>query len=692
MRGKVQPWHLERQAYVYVRQSTAAQVLEHGESTQRQYALVDRAVALGWRGAAIEVIDEDQGRSGASTQGRHGFARLADAVANGRAGAVLAVEVSRLARSSEDWQRLLSLCAVAQVVVVDENSIYDPDDHDDRLLLDLKGTMSEAELHWLRLRLTGGRQNKARRGALRLTAPTGYVWSESGFALDPDEAVRTAIHAIFERYEIEPSAWAVVRWARESGLQCPRRRVYAAGGTEVVWKPLTVSRMHELLNNPTYAGAYVYGRRPTKKTLVNGQIRQVRQGSGGDPEQWSVRLLDAHPGYITWERYLHNREKLQKNHTRFGGAVPGAPREGAALLGGLLVCGRCGRRMRASYRGRGSRQWDYVCGGDRDRGQVGCWSLPGMAIDRAIETLLLETVVPSELELALAVEQEAGRQAEELSHLWRARIEQAAYEARIAERRYKAVDPDNRVVARTLEREWEKRLEQLQDVERAYEEARRRKRIELSEADRRSIRSLARDLPAVWHATTTAPADRKAMLRLVIEAIALVPIEVPQRMTRLRVQWQSGVVDELTVLRPDRRHVRRTPDEAIQLIRQMAAQGERDDVIAQRLNVDGIRTGLGKQWNVWAVRWARKRNGIRLVAPDAPRRTPLPARYPDGRYSVGGAASLLGVSQEVVRRWLRQGLIAGQRADYREHRQVWWLEIDEPTTARLARRGRKLDT
>lgn len=683
MRGKVQPSHLERRAYVYVRQSTTAQVFEHGESTQRQYALVDRALALGWERGAIEVIDEDQGRSGSTTAGRHGFIRLADAVAHGQVGGVLAVEVSRLARSSEDWQRLLALCAVAQVVVVDEHSIYDPNHHDDRLLLDLKGTMSEAELHWLRLRLTGGRRNKARRGALRLPAPTGYVWSESGFALDPDEAVQGTMRAIFERYEVEPTAWAVVRWAREVGLQCPTRCVHADGSTDVEWKPLAVSRLHELLHNPVYAGAYVYGRRPVTTVLVDGQICRVRQPDAG-PEQWAVRLLEAHPGYITWEAYVRNQEKLRQNRTRFGGAVRGAPREGAALLCGLALCGRCGRRMRTSYRGHASRQWDYVCLGDHTHGQVRCWSVPGPPIDAAVEAVLLTTVVPSELALALAVEQEVGRQADELAHLWRARIEQASYEARRAERRYKAVDAENRVVARTLEREWEARLRQLEEVEREYEAARRQKRVELREEDRWGIRALARDLPAIWQASTTAPADRKAMLRLVIEAIALFPVEVPERTTRVRVQWHSGVVSELTVPRPDRRQRRRTPERAVERIQQLATAGERDDVIADRLNAEGIVTGFGKRWNVWAVRWARQRNGIARVAPDAPRRTPVPERHPDGRYSVFGAAKRFGVSPHVVRRWLRQELITGRQESYGVYRSVWWLDIDDATGTSLA--------
>jgi len=683
MRSRIESSHLERRAYVYVRQSTVAQVFEHGESTQRQYGLVDRAVALGWARDAVEVIDEDQGHSGATVAGRSGFARLAAAVAHGHVGAVLAVEVSRLARSSQDWQRLLALCAVARVVVVDEQTIYDPNDHDAKLLLDLKGTMSEAELHWLGLRLTGARQHKARRGALRLAAPTGYVWTGTGFALDPDEAVQGAVRAVFARYAIEPTAWAVVRWARASGFAFPTRRAQGEGLGDVHWQPLGMSRFHEVLRNPVYAGAYVYGRRPRRTVLVDGQIRRVRD-PGRDPTQWAVCRHDAHPGYITWETYLRHQETLRQNQARFGGVGHGAPREGAAVLGGLLLCGRCGRRMRTAYRGHATRQWDYVCLGDRPHGQTRCWSVPGAPLDAAITAVFLDTVVPSEVELALAVEQEAQGHAADLARQWRARIEQATYEARRAERRYKAVDPDNRVVARTLEREWEARLQDLAQVERQYDTARQQKHVELTPADRSRLRALARDLPAVWRAPTTSPADRQAMLRLVIEAIALTPVEVPERTTRVQIQWQSGTLSTLQVPRPDRRARRRTTEAAVERIRTLAAAGHHDHVIAGQLNAEGWGTGAGKPWTTWAVRWVRQRRTIRRVAPATPRRLPLPERDAAGRYSVAGAAKHLGVSLGIVRRWIRQGRIPADHAPYGPYPRVWWLEIDPATAARLA--------
>lgn len=439
MTGKIQALHLERRACVYVRQSTTTQVLENAESTARQYALVERARSLGWSEDTVQVIDEDLGRSAATAGDRSGFLRLAEDVARGEVGAIFAVEVSRLARSSQDWQRLLALCTVAQVVVADEHAIYDPQNADDKLLLDFKGTMSEAELHWLVLRMAGARLRMAKRGALHFPAPTGYVWGEHGFEMDPDEAVCRAIRTIFERFAVEPTAHAVVRWARRAGFTMPTRRSYADGTNELVWNPLGVSRVKDILRSPIYAGAYAYGRRAEKKVLVDGEIRTVRQSKGR--ADWQVLIQGAHPGYVTWETYLKNVEKLRENAARH--LSPGAPRNGSALLSGILVCGRCGRRMRTTYQR--DERCTYICNGEQDRGGPTCWLVSGGAIDTAVEELLLRMIVPGELELTLAVEREVEAQAASLNEQWRLRLEKAEYEARRAERRYKAVDPENRI-------------------------------------------------------------------------------------------------------------------------------------------------------------------------------------------------------------------------------------------------------
>jgi DNA invertase Pin-like site-specific DNA recombinase len=688
MNGKIGPLHLERQAYVYIRQSTPGQVRDHIESKQRQYALAERAVALGWNRTAVEIVDEDQAKSGSSTHGRDGFARLAHEVAHGKVGAILALEVSRLARSSQDWQRLLSLCAVAHVVVIDEQTVYDPSHRDDKLLLDLKGAMSEQELHWLSLRLAGGRLNKARRGESYVTPPTGYVWGGRGLELDPDEAVRRAVEAIFQRFAIEPSARAVLRWAATTGFLMPVRD---RGSAEVSWVQLGNLRLNTMLKNRAYAGVYVFGRHPIKTVLVDGEIRKVRTRLD-EPTEWPVRIDNAQPAYITWGTYMSNRDKLRQNKTQPSGATRGAPREGAALLAGLIICGRCGRRMSARYGSHAkssSWSWSYTCWGEHGKGRETCWSVAGAAIDRAVEKLFLETMVPSELDLSLAVEREVHQQADSLEKAWRARIEQARYEARRAERRYKAVEPDNRVVARTLESDWEQRLRELETVEQQYAEARRTARVELTTQDRERIRQLARDLPAVWAAPTTLPADRKAMLRLAIKAVAVNPVEVPRRSTRIKVQWASGAVDERMVPRFHKGEYRKNPSQAIQRIRELAAGGLHDDEIAARLGAESLRTGTGLAWHEEHVRQARSRYDIERTAPDRPRIHPLPHRHPErGWFSIPGAMARFGVNESMVRRWIVHGLVRTTQSDFGQHRNVRWLDIDDVTAARLAARLR----
>ena len=683
MSSRIAAMHLARKACVYVRQSTTAQVHEHEESRRRQYALVDRSAQLGWSPGMVEVIDEDQGKSGASIDGREGFARLAHAVADGKVGAIFAVEVSRLARSSQDWQRLLSLCAVAQVVVVDEQTVYDPSHHDDKLLLDLKGAMSEQELHWLSLRLAGGRLNKARRGESWITPATGYIWGEHGLEMDPDQAVRAAVRTIFERFSVEPSARAVLRWAHRTGFRLPTRE---RGTSAISWVALSNIRLNYMLRNPVYAGVYVYGRGPMRKQLVGGEIRKVRARLD-EASEWPVRIEDAHPAYITWETYMSNREKLRANRTDWKAAGQGAPREGHALLPGLVLCGRCGRRMGVRYE---SLRWHYFCYGESSKGDRPCWSVPGPSIDRALERLFLETMVPDELELSLAVEREVGSQAASLEKAWNTRIEHARYEARRAERRYKAVDPDNRVVARTLEGEWEQRLQDLETVEQQYVEARRQRHVEPTSEDRKRIRELARDLPSVWRASTTSIADRKAMIRLVIEAIALHPVDVPRRTTNIRVQWHGGAVSDLEIPRPSRGEDHRHNPEALDRIRVLARAAKHDDEIASLLNREGLRTGTGIEWTGELVRSTRCKKRIERFAPDLPHNPPLPHRHPDGgRYSVSGAMARFGVTENIVRRWIKQGIVAATRADFGTHRNVYWLDIDEATAGRLTQRIRR---
>jgi DNA invertase Pin-like site-specific DNA recombinase len=686
MRGKLLPMHLQRKAYVYVRQSTVTQVRNHKESQKRQYALADQAIAMGWSAEAVEVIDEDQGRSGTHVEGRHGFARLAHDVAHGKVGAIFAIEASRLSRSSEDWQRLLSICAVAQVLLIDEQTIYDPGDEDDKLILNVKGVMSEQEIRWLILRLAGNRLNKARRGESYIHPPVGYIWAGSGLALDPDESVRHAVAVILERFDVEPSARAVVKWTQRTNFLMPTR--HRSTG-EVVWGQLGGGRFLDMLHNPAYAGVYAFGRRPVKKVLIDGEIRQVRQRLD-NPSDWPVRIDNAHPSYISWERYMKNKEKLSQNQFKRRDGTQGAPREGLALLTGLLLCGRCGRRMSPHYEDHKrspTGRWLYTCYGESSKGKGLCWSVSGTAIDRAVEQLFLETVVPSEVELSLAVATEVGRQSEALARSWKSRIEQVRYEARLAERRYKAVDPDNRVVARTLEAEWEQRLCDVEAVEQQYAEARRLGHVELSDGDRQRIRELSRDLAIVWRSPTTGDADRKAMLRVVIEVIRVDPIEVPRRATRIQVQWHSGAVSELEIARFGKGDKHRHSPEAIKRLGELVSTGYHDDDVAEQLNLEGLRTGTGLEWNGERVLLTRRNYGIQRVAKDRQRMPPLPEQDPQGRYSVPGAEARFGISRGKLYRWIQAGLVSAIRADYGTHRDVYWIQLDEAKVSELQARN-----
>jgi len=676
---KIRPTHLSRNAVVYLRQSTMKQVREHQESTARQYALSRRAVELGWAADAVRVIDEDLGQSGASAEGRSGFQRLAEDVSQGRVGAVLALEVSRLARSSADWHRLLDLCGWADVLIADEQGVFCPNDPNDRLLLGMKGQMSEAERYWMRLRLDGARLSKARRGELRISAPVGYVWdpAERRLRLDPDEEVQRAVRLIFERFRIDGTAGQVKAYFIEHGLALPLRQ--ASG--EVVHKRPLPGTLIGILHSPIYAGAYVYGRREHRTTFVDGQLRRGH-AFRLPMEAWKVRIPDHHAAYLTWEEFLSNQERLDGNRTLPGRpGQPGAARQGQALLQGLVLCGRCGYRMSVQQGGRNLPR--YVCAAPKQQGLSTkvCWSVSARAIDSAVVALFLEAAQPPEVELSLAVTREVERQAGELERQWKLRLDRASYEARLAERRYMAVDPDNRVVARTLECDWEAKLRELESLEEAYDRARRIEKVQLSEADRAEILALASDLPRVWEAPTTTNAQRKNLLRLLVQQVALTPVEVPRRETEIRILWHTAATTELVVDRPRRVAGSPAPSDAVERIRERAAQDWSDRTIAEELNELGIVSTRGKAWSRDMVRAVRKRRGIRRPY-TRPRGERVPARRDDGLLSVRGVAERLGVPERKVRQWAACGSLTPAEGGGR-YRLPLWFRLDDDTERQL---------
>jgi DNA invertase Pin-like site-specific DNA recombinase len=564
---KIQADHLRRDAFLYVRQSSLRQVFENTESTKRQYALRERAVALGWPIERIHTIDSDLGVSGAHADNRDGFQSLVSEVALGHAGIILGLEVSRFARNNADWHRLLELAALARTLILDEDGIYDPAHFNDRLLLGLKGTMSEAELHVLKARLQGGIRNKARRGELKIPLPIGLVYDAAGaVALDPDRQIQDAIRLLFDTFREIGSASALVRRFRREGLQFPRRIHRGIGKGDVLWGPLDHCRVIQILHNPRYAGAFVYGRhRSATDAGVNKSAHVLKVAR----EQWQVLIRNAHPGYISWEEYEHNEITLKQNTAGWSAHGRGRlPREGLALLQGRVICGRCGTRMQVRYQRLGEALTPYyLCHQEvvRRAGKA-CQSIRGRDIDQVISDLLLQTVTPAALEVALAVQDEIAGRIEKADQLRRSQLERTRYEAELARRRYLKVDPDNRLVADTLEADWNEHLRRLDALQQQHEQQRKADSGLLSDEARTRILALCADFPRVWNDPRTPSLERKRMVALLIEDVTLVKADP----IAIHVRFRGGQTTSLAVARPvPIARVRKTLPEVIQTLDQL---------------------------------------------------------------------------------------------------------------------------
>jgi DNA invertase Pin-like site-specific DNA recombinase len=517
---RIKSQHLRRNAYLYVRQSTLRQVMENSESTERQYGLRQRAIQLGWAQEQIVVIDSDLGQSGASAADREGFQYLVAEVGLGRAGVVMGLEVSRLARNSADWHRLLEMCALTETLILDEDGLYDPACFNDRLLLGLKGTMSEAELHVLKARLQGGILSKARRGELVMPLPIGFQYGPEGrVVFDPDREVQESLRVFFETFQRTGSATATVKAFREEGLTFPHRVHGGLNKGEVVWKPLLHSRALWLLHNPRYAGVFFYGRTQQRRH-PDGRIRYQKLPR----QEWTTFLPGAHPGYISWEQFEDNQKRLWENAQAYSTErKKSPPREGPALLQGMVLCGRCGSRMTVRYhRIRDRLVPDYVC---QRRGieqaEPICQSVPGAGLERAIGALLIDTVTPLTLEVSLAVEEELFRRREEAEELRRKHVKRLRYEADLARRRYMQVDPENRLVADELEGEWNEKLKAHKEALEALQEQRDTQARALNSEQRARVLALAKDFPRLWNDPRTPNRERKRMVRLLLEDVTL---------------------------------------------------------------------------------------------------------------------------------------------------------------------------
>jgi DNA invertase Pin-like site-specific DNA recombinase len=515
---KIKSQHLRRNAYLYVRQSTLRQVMENTESTERQYGLRQRAIQLGWSQEQIVVIDSDLGQSGSSAADREGFQYLVAEVGLGRAGIVMGLEVSRLARNSADWHRLLEMCALTETLILDEDGLYDPAHFNDRLLLGLKGTMSEAELHVLKARLQGGILNKARRGELIMTLPIGFQYGPEGQVMfDPDREIQESLRVFFETFRRTGSATATVKAFREQGLTFPHRVRGGLNKGEVVWKRLLHSRTLWLLHNPRYAGAFFYGRTQQRRHPEGG-IRYQKLPR----QEWAVFLPGAHPGYISWEQFEENQRRLFENAQAYGTErKKSPPREGPALLQGIVICGRCGTRMTVRYHLIRDRLVpDYVCQRQGiEQAEPCCQSVPGAGLERAIGDLLIETVTPLTLEVSLAVEEELFRRRDEAEELRRKHVERLRYEADLSRRRYMQVDPDNRLVADELEGEWNEKLKAHKEALETLKQD--TKALVIGSEERARILALAKDFPRLWSDPRTPNRERKRMVRLLLEDVTL---------------------------------------------------------------------------------------------------------------------------------------------------------------------------
>jgi DNA invertase Pin-like site-specific DNA recombinase len=649
---KIKPSHLSRVALVYIRQSTPAQVEHNRESTLRQYALAQRAATLGWPQARITIIDDDLGLSGSSAHGRGGFARMAADVALGHVGLILGLEVSRLARNNADWYRLLDLCSMTDTLIGDADGLYHPTLFNDRLLLGLKGTMSEAELHVLRERLEGGIRNKAARGELRRGLPVGFVWGDADgeVLLHPDEAVSGAVRAVFARFAEFGSARRVWLWFRGEALSFPTQPHPRA---PIGWIAPTYTAIHKVLSNPVYAGAYTYGK--TRRERFVDEHGNIQRRSRHLPrEQWSVLIKEHHTGYIDWSTYEANQVRLGSNARPRAHQGGGAVREGAALLQGLATCGHCGRKLHTHYRGRTQTPGYHCANKDLVNGRgVYCLNVGGVQIDAAVANAFLGAVAPAGLAASLRAAELLQADHDGALAQWRLAVQRADYEVQRAERRYRAVDPDNRLVARGLETQWEQCLREL---EQARSELARREQLrpqQLTQEQREHVLAMGRDLQRLWNAPSTSLRDKKELLRTLLEEVG-VSVYREQYRALLKLRWRGGLLTECDVSLPRSRPAAvRTDEDTIGLVRRLALHHD-DAMIAGILNRQERTTAYGLSFTHSLVGNLRRSWGI--------------ARYEPAEHPVAGellsirqAAKTLGIAASTLHRWINDGFIAGEQ-------------------------------
>ena len=663
MEHKIQPHNKEKLAYVYLRQSTMGQVRLNRESTERQYALKDRAELLGWPQHQVIVLDNDLGLSGASSHNREDFKTLVADVSMGKVGAVFALEASRLSRSCTDWHRLLEICALTNTLIIDEDGCYNPSDFNDQLLLGLKGTMSQAELHFIRLRLLGGKVNKAKKGELRFPLPVGYCYDDEGrTVLDHDEQVREVVALLFKIFKEQGSAYAVAHYFANHNIKFPKRAYGGVWRGKLIWGQLTLSRVLGVLKNPSYAGTYVYGRYHYSKSLSpegNLRVKMLKRPQ----DDWQVTIQEHHKGYITWNDYLENLKRLEQNQTNGKETLlPGPVREGLALLHGLLVCSYCGHKITVRYQGNRGIQPYYQCSWKRKEGATGikdCLSIRCEPIDQHISQRVLSIIKPKQIQIAIDALNELENRQQGISKQWQLKLQRAKYEVDLAERRYEEVDPSNRLVAATLEKRWNESLTALNELQKQYDDHVSGNQLANLSSKKDELLQLAQDFPRLWHATSTSAKDKKRIVRLLIKDIT-VKIADDRKKAILYIRWQGGATEEMLVpLPPKSAEKWRCSPETIARVRTLAQQMNDQDIVAL-FNQEGLKTNKGNSYTLCSVQWIRYKYEI----PSYNLRKP-------GELSINEIAQKFDVSHYVVRYWIERGIIEARKANGH----IFWISL-----------------
>jgi DNA invertase Pin-like site-specific DNA recombinase len=662
--AKIRDSHLERLAIVYIRQSTPHQVLHHRESSARQYGLVNHVVGLGWPRERVLLIDEDQGQSGKSAEHRTGFHRLLAEVSMQHVGLIMGLEMSRLARSSRDWHHLLEMCALFGTILGDEDGIYNPNDSNDRLLLGLKGTISEFELVTMRNRLDRGRLNKAQRAELFHRAPVGYhKLSSERIELEPDEQARAVVQIIFDKFDELGSARAVLLYLLRNEMRLGFRPHAGPHAGQLQWCRPTLSFVRHVLTHPIYAGAYAYGRRCQQRGRPAGAAASS-DGSGRQPhEAWAILLRDRLPAYISWERYLANQERLHANRPRM--SSPGVARAGEALLAGLVVCGHCGRRLRTRYPNQAA---PHYCGARQpfEATTHHCPGLRAKPLDELLTAQVLHALEPAALELSWQAVEDLQRERVRLDRHWQQQLQRAAYEVQDAERRYRAVDPNHRLVARTLEQNWDAALRRQQQLADDYDRFLQAKPTRFTAEQRARIEQLAADIPALWHAETTSAKDRKEIIRHLVAKV-VVRVEPNSEQVPVTIHWQGGFTSEHVVVRPvgrmsQLRDGQRLLDRLVQLRREGGTAGQ----IAERLHAEGFRPPkrCGEFFHAENIRKMLYRLGVTEATLCL---EPLQAH----EWRLPELAEKLGIAAAKLRAWAQRGWMHARQTPVYGHWILW---------------------